>query len=292
MDMPPKRNKRRRQKTAAAILVLVLAGIAASGVFLWNQWDSRKEQVTAEADNQNTKGIITYQEKQYKYNEHLSNFLFMGIDTREKQETKTGKADAGQADVLFLLSWDRKEHTVTAISVPRDTMGEIQVFTQDGKSGGMTEDHINLAYAYGDGGSESCQLMEDAVSRLFYGLPIQGSCSINMDGIGVLAGAVGGVEVTVPDDSLAEVNPQWTKGAQILLDEENTETFVRHRDTREAYSAMGRLNRQQVFLSAYAQKAEVVYKEDPSILTEMYESLEPYMESSISKDQLAKSCRI
>ena len=34
------------------------------------------------------------------------------------------------------------------------------------------------------------------------GLPIQGYCSMNMDGIAVITDFVGGVQITIPDDSL------------------------------------------------------------------------------------------
>ena len=40
-----------------------------------------------------------------------------------------------------------------------------------------------LSYAYGDGGYESCELAENAVSELLYGLPIDGYCALNMDGL-------------------------------------------------------------------------------------------------------------
>lgn len=160
---------------------------------------------------------ITWNGKTYSYNEHLSNFLFLGIDTKEKAETKTGQADAGQADALYLLSWNRLEGDITVISIPRDTMTQIETFGPGGKSLGKSKDHISLSYAYGDGGYESCELAENAVSELLYGLPIDGYCALNMDGLPVLTDSVGGVTVTVPNDSLAEVDPGYAKGAVVTL---------------------------------------------------------------------------
>ena len=77
---------------------------------------------------------ITWNGKTYSYTEHLSNFLFLGIDTKEKAETKTGQADAGQADALYLLSWNRLEGDITVISIPRDTMTQIETFLSKRKS--------------------------------------------------------------------------------------------------------------------------------------------------------------
>ena len=299
MSIPGKKNKKKTKiYTAAVVLAVLILAAAIGGYLMWNNLNTAetaagngggisdfvsREEETASAGS--TSSTVTYQGKAYAYNDHLSNFLFLGIDSREKARTQVGRADAGQADAIFLLSWDRVDHSLTGITIPRDTITEIEIFDQEGNSAGKSRDHINLAYAYGDGGRESCELMEAAVSNLLYGLPIQGYCSINMDGIPVLTEAVGGVTVTVPDDSLEEVNPQWTRGSQITLTGDNVEDFVRYRDTSVSQSALGRMDRQQIFLNAYAQKAREVYAKDPSFITDLYTSLTDYMVTDISNDQ-------
>ena len=62
-------------------------------------------------------------------------------------------------------------------------MTQIEVFDRDGQSLGLTEQHISLSYGYGDGSYGSLALAEQAVSNLFYGLPIQSSCAMSLDGI-------------------------------------------------------------------------------------------------------------
>ena len=297
MGIPGKKNKKKTKIYMAAVVLAVLILAAAIGGYaIWKNLDTAEtaadtEDLTESGDTAQEAGessSVTYQGKEYTYNDHLSNFLFLGIDSREKAETQVGKADAGQADTIFLVSWDRVEHSLTGITIPRDTITEIEIFDQEGNSAGKSQDHINLAYAYGDGDRKSCELMEEAVSNLLYGIPIQGYCSINMDGIPVLTEAVGGVTVTVPDDSLTGVNPQWTQGSQIQLTPENVEDFVRYRDTSVSQSALGRMERQQIFLNAYAQKAQEVYGQNPSLITELYTSLENYMVTNISNDQFVQ----
>lgn len=234
------------------------------------------------------RNAVTWNGTTYEYNDHLSNFLFLGIDNREKTETKTGQANAGQADAIFLLSWDRVTSDMTLISIPRDTMTDIEVFSADGESLGMTRDHISLSFAYGDGSYESCELTEEAVSNLLYGVPIQGCCAINMDGIPVLAEAVGGVTVTVPNDSLETADPPYQEGEEVTLTAENAEAFVRYRDTDESQSALARLERQNAFLNAYGQRVQGVFAGDPGVVTKIYESLEPYMVTNIGNDQFLK----
>lgn len=292
MRIPGKKDKKKTKIYMAAVVLAVLILAAAIGGYaIWKNMDTAETAAgsgtSASGEGANSSSV-TYQGKEYVYNDHLSNFLFLGIDSREKTETQTGKADAGQADAIFLVSWDRVDHSLTGITIPRDTITEIEVFDQEGNSAGKSRDHINLAYAYGDGGRESCELMEDAVTNLLYGTPVQGYCSLSMDGIPLLVEAVGSVAVTVPDDSLETVNPQWTAGAEIELTPDNVEDFVRYRDIEESQSAIDRMERQQVFLNAYVQKARQVYGEDPSLIPELYTALEDYMVTNISNDQFVQ----
>lgn len=272
---------------AVPAAVLVIAAAAAGGIFLLLH-ESVQETSADTGDatgTQETEADLVWNGTPYNYNDHLSNYLFLGIDNREKAETSIGQADAGQADALYLLSWDRVEDEVTVITIPRDTMTQIEVFGPDGESLGMTEDHISLSYAYGDGSYESCRLAQEAVSDLLYGLSIRGYCSINMDGIPILTESVGGVTVTVPNDSLEDVDSEFQEGAQVTLDGENTETFVRYRDIEESQSALARMERQQEYIRAYGEAARQKFAEDPGFITTLYEDLEPYMVTNMGTDE-------
>lgn len=162
----------------AAVSAVFIVGV---GIFVYTQYKAAQTSgdVATKDGTSASASDITWNGKTYSYNEHLSNFLFLGIDTKEKAETKTGQADAGQADALYLLSWNRLEGDITVISIPRDTMTQIETFGPGGKSLGKSKDHISLSYAYGDGGYESCELAENAVSELLYGLPIDGYCALS-----------------------------------------------------------------------------------------------------------------
>ena len=91
--------------------------------------------------------------------------------------------------------------------------------------------------------------------------------------------------MTVPDNSLEEIHPQWSQGSQIQLTAENVEDFVRYRDTQVSQSALARMERQQIFLNAYAQKAQEAYGENPSLITDLYGALNDYMVTNISNSQ-------
>ncbi len=276
--------------TALIVVLLIGATVLAVGKNSQKREEEQRKASEAEQTQGGTSkpGVVTWNGKEYVYNEHLSNFLFLGIDKREQTETKAGQADAGQADALFLVTWDRMKNDMTLISIPRDTMTEIEIFGKNGESLGTNQNHISLSYGYGDGKDQSCNLTKKAVSNLLYGIPIQGYCSVSMDGIPVMIGSVGGMTVTVPNDSLQEKFPEFAQGQQIVLNEENTETFVRYRDITKSQSAIKRLERQQEFLRQYALRAEQAFAENPGFISQMYLDMEPYMVTNMSTDQFVK----
>lgn len=263
--------------------------VAAAGVLILRTLQPEDTGTAADMDTADrTRGAVLWNGKEYEYNDHLSNYLVLGIDTREKTETSVGQADAGQADAIYLVSRDRVKNTVTVISVPRDTMTEIETFTPGGESLGKSTDHISLSYAYGDGGHESCRLAREAVSNLFYGLPIQGYCAINMDGISALVQSVGTVTVTVPNDSLEAEYPEFTAGSQVTLNEENTEIFVRYRDTDERQSALARMERQEEFIRALGAAVKALAAQDSGFAGKLYETMRPYMVTSMGNDEFVR----
>ena len=69
------------------------------------------------SSEENTSESITYKGKTYVYNDHLSNYLFMGIDTKGDMETAES-GNAGQADAVFLVSVDRVTKEMQVIPFP------------------------------------------------------------------------------------------------------------------------------------------------------------------------------
>lgn len=269
----------------AGVAVLAVAGLGYAGIQKKKAAEAASAKATAEAEDSNT---VTWQGKNYKYNQNLSNYLLLGVDKRTPAETRVGKADAGQADALFLLSLNRKTKEMTLISIPRDTMTDVESFDLEGKSLGKSKDHISLSYGYGDGGAESCKLTQEAVSNLFYGLPIQGYLAMNLDGIPQLAKSVGGLTVTVPNNSLEYKYPEFSEGAEVTLTEENTETFVRSRDVDESQSAIYRMERQKAFLDAFSKKAKECYEQNAKFAANLFVAIKPYTVTNISEDRLMK----
>jgi len=269
---------------AAVILCIALGVFDRTGLFRSDETaaESGTEGWTSERSNPNA---IVYDGKTYVYNDHLTNYLLLGVDTEGSIQEKKTPGSAGQSDSIFLISYDRVKETTVGLAIPRDTITQIEKFTPGGDSLGFFSDHLNLQYAYGDGKRKSCELTSAAVSRLLSGLPIGGYAAVNLESIPSLTQFLGGVEVTVPDDSLSEDNPAFYKGNKVVLDETNTELFVRSRDTRKEQSAIVRMNRQKTFLDAFASKLAKKQKKDASTVTTLYEKMKAEMITNMSTDQ-------
>ena len=287
-----------RQRKICMLLIIILIivlSVLGGGYYLLSQKNASSPQNGGQNSdsrnqtdlNQNS-DIVEYKGETYKYNDHLSNYLFLGIDTRETVDTYQSQADAGQADAIFLVSMDRATEKIKVLFIPRDSMTRIEVFNPYGQSLGETTDHLNIQYAFGDGKEKSCELMKTAVSDMLDGLPIQGYCSMNMDGISVITDFVGGIQLTIPDDSLADVNPEYKKGAVVDITGETAEQFVRYRDIDKTQSALVRQERQKTFLQALVQKAQEKAGEDAGFVTGLYDSVKSYTVTNMGNDIFAK----
>lgn len=276
-----------------AVVIIVLAAVLGIGFFLWQQTQgvtrtstgtSKSATVSSTAD-QNT---VEYEGSTYKYNDHLSNYLFMGIDSTEEVSEMETQQDAGQADSIYVVSLDRATEQVQVLSIPRDTITEIEVFNPSGTSLGMTDNHINLQYAYGDGKEESCELMKTAVSKLLHNLPIQGYYSMNISGIAEVGRLVGDVEIVVPDDSLEEHDPYFKEGATVTVNGDNVEEFLRYRDTGKSQSALVRQKRQKTYLKALIPKLQEKTQVNSSFIGDLLNDIQPYTVTNIGNDVFVK----
>lgn len=275
------KRKTKQNLFLTGVALLVIGGI------LFLVLRDKDESYSSDFQESNRQDTVVYGGKEYRYNEHLSNYVFMGVDTREPITEYETREEAGRADAIFLLSYDRVKKTVKCISIPRDTMTNVRMIAPDGTDLGTSVEHINMQYAFGDGKDESCRLVKETVSSLLYDIPIQGYCSLNMDGIAAAVEVLGSVEMVLADNSLEAVNPEYVQGAKITVTKENAEQIIRHRDTAVSQSAIARTNRQKELMKVVSDCAREKSVQDANFIVDMYESLKPYMISNIGNDVLA-----
>ncbi len=232
-------------------------------------------------------GWVRYNDKIYEYNDEIMTFLVMGIDINGEVEENPDAYSGGQADALFLVVVDRGKKKLSVIAVNRDTEVDVKLFDVHAEGYEQTvKAQIAVQHSFGDGKEFSCELTRDAVSELFYGLPINGYLSVNMAAIAELNDAVGGVELTVLED-LTKKKKEWTKGAQVTLEGEEAFWYVKWRDITVFESNRGRLARQKQYLDCFLRRAKEAVKEDLTLPVSLYQKLGKYIVTDISLDQVA-----
>lgn len=293
-----KRYTRRREKRAgkrgwkiAAVVLLVfciLAGGCVGGFYYLKSAGKSSLQKAAGEDAPrigDEEGVIFRNGKKYQFNKNVMTFLCMGIDTEtDLSEIQEVSGSSGQADTIFLVVLNPDTGKMKIIGISRDTMTKIRTYDYHGNYIGEAENHLGLAYAFGDGGKVSSEMMVDAVSKLFYELPVHGYFAVNLKAIEKLNNAVGGVSVTMPEDMVLGTQ-SYSQGENVLLTGAEAESFVRQRDTEAEGSNNQRMNRQKVYALAFLRAAKAALRKDPLLVADMYSDLKDEMVTSLSVDQ-------
>lgn len=276
----------------AGFLILLVCLIV-GGLFFLDRDSAEEPNSTAveapDYDNPEkwAEGVISYNGQNYKYNNNIRTYLFLGIDKEEPVQKLPEGIDGGQADGIFLLVENRDKGKLSIIAVHRNTMTTVKTCDEKGEYTGDRELQICLQHGYGDGERSSCQKTVECVSNLFYGIPINGYMSLNMGGIGILNDAVGGVEVTVLQDLDNEKRGvHLVQGETKVLSGDEAYVYVRSRDVDEFDSASGRLERQEQYLNALL---PVMLKKitSGSSAVSIYNKAEDYLFSNIDYARLA-----
>lgn len=232
-------------------------------------------------------GWVRRGDKVYEYIDDILTFLVLGIDIDGPVEKNKDLVSGGQTDAIFLVVMNPDDKHISLIGVNRDTMVEV-VMVGLGKNG---EDltataEISVQHGFGDGLNQSCELTRDAVSELFYNLPIHGYIAFNMGGMAALNDAVGSVQLTVLEN-MTEINPAWYQGAEVTLTGKDAYEYVHYRNTEVFESARNRLERQKQYLSVFAGTAMAKTKKDVTLPVSLYQAFKPYTVTDISVDEIS-----
>ena len=282
----------RMQIAAAAAVAIACVGF---GIHAYHRYEEREAAVRAieershqekheKEDEEN--GILTLNGKRYRRNTAMRAILCMGIDTKGEMEAQNVSGKGGDADAIFLVAQDAAKDEAQILLIPRNTMTDIEVFDYFGNSLGTEKQQLTLAYAFGDGREGSCELTEEALSNLLFGLQIDGYFAVNMDSISYFNDAVGGVPVTVEDEMVVKQYPEdFQMGETVTLTGDLTEKYVRFRDVDEEGSASIRLHRQKGYLKSLIQTAKESQAKDPSTITRLVDGIQEKAITNMAKDQ-------
>lgn len=224
--------------------------------------------------------------KAYEYDEDIINLLFLGIDRAGSISTETNLDNwkAGQADAIFILSLNPDKKTIRIVGIPRNSMVDVDIYDQNARQMETIHNQICLQYGYAGGGENGLHAMKDAASRLMYDLPIHGAFAIGYDAVSIINDKVGGVDVEVLED-MPEKNKAFVLGNTVHLDGKLALQYVRERDYYQLGSPTLRLKRQKQYITALIQAAKTCVKQDPLLVTDLYNSITKYMNTDVTVDE-------
>lgn len=219
--------------------------------------------------------IIEYNGKTYMFNTDVTSVLFLGVDQEEFGTQAYGSA--GQSDAIYLLAYDTATGEANFISIPRDSMVDVDIYTSSGNYTGTVYEQICLAYAYGDGQDESCENVITSVSRLIYGIPISSYFAVDLSAVAPINDSIGGVTLTVIEDI-----PGFEEGETVTLMGADAMTYIRYRDTTVLTSNLNRLERQKQYIYAFVEKLIPSVKNDISVVLDLYNTALDYTVTNIN----------
>lgn len=262
------------KKIKVLICILIVLVICASGVTyaLYGTYQSLKENpisafvsagpaaATDSGEGQKKKAapteMVTIDGKTYGKDPNTISILMLGVDWDGSDEVKdaTGK----RSDMIMLCTVDLDANKISFDSFPRDT--RTTVHAVDKKTGEIQDKtyltKLNHAYALGalssdEAGAENTMLaMQDLVScEEQLNIPIDYYVSIDLGHLSDLAGALGGVEVTLDQD----YPDLGDKGETINLEGDNVRLYLQNRKQMED-GEMDRQRHEQNFMMALAKK--------------------------------------
>lgn len=208
--------------------------------------------------------IVYYNGHTYEFNDNIASILFMGIDNRKLKDNAVS-GTGGQADALYLFTYDTKSGHIEVLSLNRDIMTDISRYDEGGNYVDTATAQLCLAYAYGDGKQTSAENQVTATERLLYNIPINAYYAIDLDAIKILNDDVGGVTVT-PDYTFES----FTKGQTVTLKGDMAEAFVRHRDTSLLDDNLRRMDCQKQYLTAFVGSIIPAIRKDFHVSLDLY----------------------
>ncbi len=278
-------SKRRRKKInkgakAVLIILLVFAFLASAlgGTYAYLKNQGKTDFTSAVINDESHEETITYKGHTYSFNENVVSIAFMGVDQRDLQSKKDADF-VGCADADVVVAVDTSDGTVKIINIPRDTMVDIDVYSDTGVFLSTDNVQLCLAYAYGDGKTKSCENVTKAISRILYNVPINKYFALDLEGVAPINDAIGGVTLeakySIPDQGIE-------KGKTVTLKGDMAEAYVRTRDTDYLEASLNRSERIEQYVKAFATQLIPAVKSDFSIVSKLYNTASKYSQTNIT----------
>ena len=261
------------------ILVLVLM---VSGLQILESTVFSKSDVPEETRSSKT---VIREDAAYFPRQDITTVLIMGIDQEGPVEDSGSYRNQGESDVVMLAVFDETNETYSILALNRDTMVEMPVLGLGGRQAGTFYGQLALSHTYGSGLEDSAENTRKTVSDLLNGIRIDYYVAMNMDAIGMLNDAVGGVTVTVTEDFSA-VDASIPMG-EVTLDAAQARAYVQIRKEIGDQLNISRMQRHKDYINGFMRAFEEKMDSSESFALSTYDEIAPYMVTDCSVNTLS-----
>lgn len=262
--------------SALSIILAVVIAFAGTFAYLETSGKSELKDTGGQTEYQET---IEYKGTKYVYNSDVVAIAFLGVDKRDLGLENGAVGTGGQADADILLTVNTKTGKAKAIAIPRDTMVDVDLYSESGIFLRSEKMQLCLSFAYGDGKNKSAQNVTTSISRILYDVPITKYFALDLNGIAPINDSIGGVTV----DSLYDFKDLGIKqGDKIKLKGDMTEKYVRQRDMDTINASLNRTARQVQYIKAFASQVIPAVTQDFSVVNRLYNTASKYSTTNLS----------
>lgn len=276
---PNKRTKKKKSKIKkffTVVLFLIITCIVGFGAYsyycLYMMSHGGSSNISSNNANDNNNVSVVEPKK-----DESVNILVLGVDIGTVGSTNPN--DPKRTDTMMLMHYNPDEERVDIVSIPRDTMVNI-----DGKT-----QKINAAHAIG-GVNYSIDAVEDLLD-----VQINYYVKVNYEGFRQIIDAIGGVDMPIKynmyyDDPGQNLHIHFQKGTTVHLDGKKAEEFFRWRENNDgtglATGDIGRIDNQHFFIQKVIEKVK-----SPSIIFKLKNILSiipKYISTNMKPDEIIK----
>ena len=214
--------------------------------------------------------VITYDGVSYEFNKDLIYVTFIGTD----EGTYGDNTELQMADAIYIMTADTNTGKVKILGVSRDTMADVDLYSEEGTF--IDTQRMQMAFTYADGNDQVTggQNTDTSLERLFYGVPFNNYFAINMKALITLNDTIGGVTLVSSMTFTSPIDGRTiSEGETVTLHGKEADYYVRHRDTEKLDSNNDRMQRQQEYIRAFLAALVPAAKKDISVISELYNAI-------------------
>lgn len=281
----PKPSRKRVVGITVLVVLFIIAMIAAGFALFVNHsiaQGRRKFEDSMQQMIDQSGSTIEHDGVSYRLNENMVTVAFIGFDGRTVNGS-SGDQTTGQSDTVMVLALNADTGKSTCILVPRDSWVDVDTYIA-GSYSGQQKMQICLQYTYGSSNEESSQLVAQCASRVLSGIPIDYYFTLNVEGVGSLADAIGGVRLT-PVKSVEKYDIH--EGEETTLNGRRAQEYVQYRDYHVDISTLERQERQLSFIKAFANQVLTAASGDPAKLISLYQTALQYTWTNLGMEEFS-----